>query len=285
MSGTSLDSVLSGDVVEQAEQSDQVDQQDNTGEFSATPADDQQQEQVEQVEQEDPIEKHRKGLEAGIAAERTKRQNAERELAEVRAKLQSLEQPKQHQVNQDQLQRPRRDQFPDQESYEDALLDYGEKRSAAKQEAERAQREALDYQTRMAIAANETISKGQKAFEDFDAAINGGLGSYLTQQTPQAQLFRDSILIGDRGHEVAYYLAKNPDEAARVYSLPALQMVRAINLIEATKLGALQAEEEHAEKLRIPKTLTQARDARTGQFKPDAYSGPTPLDKILAAKR
>lgn len=286
MSGTSLDSVLSGDVVEQVEQPAQAEQQADTGEVSATPADDQQTEQVEQVEQDDPIEKHRKGLEAGIAAERTKRQTAERELAEARAKLQALEQPRQRQQQApEQLQRPRRDDFQDQEAYEDALLDYGDKRREAQQEQQRAEREAQDYQARMARTADEVVLKGQQAFEDFDAVINKGLGPYLMQPTQQAQLFRASIMTGERGHEVAYYLAKNPDEAARVYALPDLQMVRAINLIEATKLETVQAEQEPAPKPRIPQTLTQARDARTGQFKPEAYSGPTPLDKILASKR
>ena len=115
--------------------------------------------------------------------------------------------------------------------------------------------------------------------------INRGLGQFLAQQTQQAQLFRQSLFAaGERGHEVAYFLAQDQAEAQRVYSLPPVQMVRAIALIEATKLTQGEAQEA-APKPVIPRTLTQARDARSGQFKADSYDGPTPLDEILAKKR
>ena len=84
MSGeTSLDAIFSGEQVERTEVAETPqdlptdEPQDQTGvDESVTPTDE---------PQDDPIERHKKGLEAGIAAERTKRQAAEREAAELRA--------------------------------------------------------------------------------------------------------------------------------------------------------------------------------------------------------
>lgn len=278
MTGTSLDAIFADAPAaeEPTEQVEHVEAADTGVDESGTPTDNEQQEQ-----QYDPIEKHRKGLEAGIAAERQKRQSIERERDEMRARLQQLERqsaPKPKPT--ESVERPKRDAYESQEDYEDALLEYGDRRREVRTAQERAQQEQQDFEQQIERTANEVIGKGQQTFTDFDAVINSGLGPYLAQQTPQAQLFRQSLLAGDRAHEVAYYLAKDKEEAQRVYSLQPLQMVRAIALIEATKLDAMQADEP-APKPVIPRTLTQARDAR-GQFKPGTYDGPTPLDAILA---
>lgn len=279
MSGeTSLSDVLSDSP---AVETQEVEQQEQGVEESATPADRQ---EVQEPQDEDPIDKHRKGLEAGIAAERTKRQAAERELAEARARLQQVQQPRQQTAQREQpdLTRPKRDEFQSQEEYEDALLDYGDRRRDEKEKQTRAQREAQEHEEQMQRTADDVIARGKEAFEDFDQVINSGLGPFLAQETPHAGLFRSALLTGDRAHEVAYYLGKNREEAQRIYSMQPLQMVRAVALIEATKLDA--AAEPQKQVTTIPRTLTQARDAR-GQFKAETYDGPTPLDQVLAFKK
>lgn len=288
--GTSLESMFSSETVEQNDSDatqvdEQVEQQDTTGvDESVTPTGEQQE---RQEQQDDPIEKHRKGLEAGIAAERQKRQAIERERDEMRARLQQLERqnaPKAQPT--ESIERPKREAYESQEDYEDALLEYGDRRREVRTAQERAKQEQEEFEQQIERTASEVIGRGQQAFADFDAVINRGLGPYLAQQTPQAQLFRQSLLSGDRAHEVAYFLAQDQAEAQRVYSLPPLQMVRAIALIEATKLTQAEpdGDRQDAKPVVIPKTLTQARDAR-GQFKPAAYDGPTPLDDVLATKR
>ena len=288
MSGeTSLDAIFSGEQVERTEVAEtpqdlQTDEpQDQTGvDESVTPTDE---------PQDDPIERHKKGLEAGIAAERTKRQAAEREAAELRAWKQQQEQRKavEQQKPQEQAQEPKPEDFASDVEYFRAMVRFEAKQIRESEKAEeaqaRAESEAREQAQQMQRTADEVVTKGQQAYQDFDTVINSGLGPILAQETPQGQLFRQALLTGERAHEVAYFLAKNPDEAQRVYALPPLQMVRAVSLIEATKLDAM-AETPAQQKPNIPKTLTQARDAR-GQFKPAAYDGPTPLDQILADKR
>lgn len=288
MSGeTSLDAIFSGEQVERTEVAEtpqdlQTDEpQDQTGvDESVTPTDE---------PQDDPIERHKKGLEAGIAAERTKRQAAEREAAELRAWKQQQEQRKavEQPKPQEQAQEPKPEDFASDVEYFRAMVRFEAKQIRESEKAEeaqaRAESEAREQAQQMQRTADEVVTKGQQAYQDFDTVINSGLGPILAQETPQGQLFRQALLTGERAHEVAYFLAKNPDEAQRVYALPPLQMVRAVSLIEATKLDAM-AETPAQQKPNIPKTLTQARDAR-GQFKPAAYDGPTPLDQILADKR
>ncbi len=282
MSGdTSLGDVLSDEVV--TSEAEQVEQHD-TGEIeSATPADDQV-EQEQQQEQEDPIEKHRKGLEAGIAAERKRRQEVEAKAAQLQAELQRLKQPEKP-AQTDAIVRPKRDEFATQEEYEDALLEYGDKRREHMAEQQRQERQAQEYAQQMQRTADEVVTKGQESFQDFDTVINSGLGPYLAQETPQAQVFRQALLTSKRAHEVAYYLGKHPEEAQRIYALQPLQMVDEIAEIRLTKLDAMGAEPKQDNKPFLPKTLTQARDARTGQFQPKEYDGPTPLDDVLATKR
>lgn len=287
MSGeTSLDAIFSGEQVERTEVAETTqdlptdEPQDQTGvDESVTPTDE---------PQDDPIERHKKGLEAGIAAERTKRQAAEREAAELRAWKQQQEQRKavEQPKPQEQAQEPKPEDFASDVEYFRAMVRFEAKQIRESEKAEEAQAkaesEAREQAQQMQRTADEVVTKGQQAYQDFDTVINSGLGPILAQETPQGQLFRQALLTGERAHEVAYFLAKNPDEAQRVYALPPLQMVRAVSLIEATKLDAM-AETPAQQKPNIPKTLTQARDAR-GQFK-EAYDGPTPLDDILATKK
>lgn len=289
MSGeTSLDAIFSGEATEAAtvevdppQDLPQDEPQAQTGvDESVTPTDE---------PQEDPIERHKKGLEAGIAAERTKRQAAERELAELRAWRQQQEQQQRKAVEQPktQEQEPQESDYATPQEYIRALARFEAKQLREAEKAEEAQakaeREAQEQAQQMQRTADEVVLKGQQAFPDFDTVINSGLGPILAQETPQAHLFRQALLTGKRAHDVAYYLGKNPEEAHRIYALSPLQMVDEIAEIRLTKLDALAATPEPT-KPAIPKTLTQARDAR-GQFKPNTYDGPTPLDDVLATKR
>jgi hypothetical protein len=237
-----------------------------TGETTASPA----------VEQEDEVEKHRKGLEAGIAAERQRRQAAELRAQQLEQQLRQREQPAQQTqaakpTPADGLARPKRDQYPDQEAYEDALLDFGDKRREARDQQATAERQQQDAEKEFTRQLNEIVTNGQKARPDFDAVINSGLAPYLTVNLQRL------LVHAKDGHEVAYWLGKNPTEAARVSNLPPPQMLFELGVIKA----GLKAEPED-DRQPIPQTLTNQRNA-AGQFT-RAYAGPTPLDDVLSRK-
>lgn len=280
---TSLGDVLSGGAAEPVTEEIQQPAAETGVDESVTPTDEQQQ---TQEQQEDPIERHRKGLEAGIAAERTKRQAIERERDEMRARLQQFEQQQRKAVEPAKAAEaePAREDFASDADYFKALVKHEAKqlREAEKAEEaqERAYREAQEQAQQMQRTADEVVTKGQQAFPDFDTVINSGIGPLISQETQHAHLFRTALLTGKRAHEVAYFLGKNPDEAQRIFSMPPLQMVDELAEIRLTKLDVLTQAQAQTKPV-IPKTLTQARDAR-GQFTDKAYDGPTPLDAILA---
>lgn len=243
------------EVVEQTTEAEAVD----TGETTASPA---------ETREEDPIEKHRKGLEAGIAAERQRRQQAEQRAQQLEQQLRERE-PKPAPQADAGIARPKRDEYESQEAYEDALLEYGDRRREARTQQERKQQEEREHIANFDRQASETVAKGQAQYADFDTVINTGLGPFLNPVMQQA------LVLGG-GHEVAYWLGKNPAEAQRVSQMSPMAMVLEIGRLEAKVKG-----QEPEPKPSIPQTLTQARDARTGQFKPTGYDGPTPLDDIF----
>lgn len=238
---------------------------DTTGEETAPPAEQQ---------EADPIEKHRKGLEAAVLAERKRRQELEKQLASFQQAQQATQQAAQR-TEQTAAEVPKLADFKTQEDYltafakHQAAVAWAEREQADKEAKQRAAEE--EHQANLARTANEVVKRGKLKFKDFDTVINDGLAPFLNPAMHQA------LLMGEQGHDVAYWLGNNPAEAERVSQMHPFHMAREIGLIEA-KLSAAPA----TAKPTIPQTLTQARDAR-GQFtERTTYDGPTPLNDILA---
>jgi hypothetical protein len=227
-----------------------------TGEQAAPPA----------APQEDPIEKHRKGLEAAALAERRRRQEIEQEFAQFKAQVTA-------QQKQAEPEAPDANQYTDTAAYLRDVARY-EATQAFREQQQQAQqvemqRREMAQQQAFAAKADESVAMGQAKYPDFDAAINTGLAPFLNPDLQRA------LVLSRDGHDVAYFLAKNPAETARIASLSPLEM--------AMEIGELRSRVKAPPKVEIPQTLTQARDSR-GQFKPNSYTGPTPLDDILTRR-
>lgn len=214
---------------------------------------------------EDPIEKRIKGLEAAAAAERRKRQQIEEQYQRLA-----------------QQQQPQRTEEgpPDPERFQDNPQEYWRllARYEARQELQQVVRQSQEQQAanqRQAAAMatkdrlDSLILRGQAKYGDFDAVINAGLGPFLSPTLAEA------IAESEVGDDVSYWLGKNPAEAHRIAQLPERQMVRELTKLESKVTAPVRPS--------IPQTLTAVRDSR-GQFAPQRYDGPTPLDQILARK-
>lgn len=276
----SLDSVLSEEsseveeVTQQAAETqsqvtdtDQEDTGDNTGAPPETLKD-------------DPLEKHRKGLEAAATAERRKRQEAEAraEAAERRAReLEQQHQQRQTQHQQGTDQEPQRDQFATDVEYIRALARHEAKqlREAEKvqEKAEREQREAEEKATARAVKSQSIVAQAQAL---------GGFDMKAFADVPITEKMLDAILESDIGGKLVHHLAANPEEATRISALSETRQIAELARIE-DKLNAAPPPEEKDKPL-LPKTLTQARDTRGRFDKPETYDGPTPLNAILASK-
>lgn len=266
MSETSLESVFSEQAAEAQEPAQETVQEpveQATGdEVTAAPAE----------PPEDQIERHRKGLEAAAVAERNKRQAAESRAQALEERIRQFE-------AQQQPVKPEGEPDPQDPRYQENPQAYWrdlarhEARQELKQQAEaekasRQQEEQHRQQAAFKERIDAVVNEGRAKYGDFDAVINAGLGAFLNPTMQQA------IALGENGQDVAYWLGKNPAEAARISQLPPMLMV--------LELGRVSAKATAPAPSPIPRTLTDVRNAQ-GQFAP-RQDGPTPLDAVLSRK-
>jgi hypothetical protein len=220
--------------------------------------------------QEDAIETHRKGLETAVVAERRKRQEAEQRAQALEARIAEYTKTQQPQQQQDGP--------PDPAQFQDNPQDYWRllaryeareemKADKARQEQEQQQRKQQEHIANFQTAASKAVDAGKAEFPDFDAVVNSGLAPFMNQIMQQALVFTPN------GHKVAYYLGKNPGEAARIAQMEPAQMLM--------ELGEMRAKVAAPKRVELPQTLTQERNAQ-GRFVP-ADDIPT-LEAIFARK-
>lgn len=228
-----------------------------TGDNAATPAEPQQ-------ETNDSA----KGLQAALLAERRKRQELEAQMRQWQQQQQP--EPKQEAGAPD----PAAYENNPQQYWRDlARYEARQELQAAVERAQQAQREAQENERIASVKQrlDATVAAGQVKYRDFDAVINGGLAPFLTDA------LREEIGASDVGHEVAYWLGKNPAEAQRLSGLDPRSLAREVVKLESKVVTP--------PKPVLPQTLTQVRDSR-GQFaNAPAYDGPTPLDAVLSRKQ
>ncbi len=219
--------------------------------------------------QDDPIETHRKGLETAVVAERRKRQEAEQRAQALEAKIAEFAKTQQPQTQ---------DGPPDPNQYQDNPQEYWRllaryeareelKAEKARQEQDAQARKQQEQIATFQNAAQKAVDAGKAEFSDFDAVVNSGLAPFMTPVMQQALVFTQN------GHKVAYYLGKNPGEAARIAQMDPPQMLM--------ELGELRAKVAAPKRVELPQTLTQERNAQ-GRFVP-ADDTPS-LDAILGRK-
>jgi hypothetical protein len=279
MEPTSLESVLNGTAAPSPapetstpapapEATGPQDEPQSTGEHTAAPPADK--------KQDVPPEKRAKGLEAGIAAERDKRQAAERQLRELEQRLQAMQTPAPAAAPQPAPQpstanpKPVRADFASEDDWldaRDAWRDREKEHTAKQQEQERAARE-FKQKTQDAL-----VQAAQLPGFDMDAFA----------RTPIPEAVADAVMDSDVAGKLIHHLVTHPDEARRIAALnPARQIKEIARIEDRLSQPAGDDEDDDAPQARrkFPETLTQARDVR-GQFKKTGFDGPTPLNAIL----
>ena len=124
--------------------------------------------------------------------------------------------------------RPKVDQFSDIEEYAKAVGKYereqGIKEYEAKQQAESERR----AQERISSEWDKKAERGSSKYDDFEQVVG--------ELEPTSPILR-AIMDAENAEDVAYYLAKNRVEAARIMSLDVISQVRAIGKLEAKLLA------------------------------------------------
>lgn len=204
--------------------------------------------------------------------ERRAREAAEQRAADLERRLQALEQggtpkdePAQPQHTQAADDRPTLEQFDfDQERYMDALADWKlDQRESKRQAAERAQ------------TIQKTLAEKESAF----IAENPDYEAVAKDPTlPITREMAELMFEAENPPAIAYYLGKNPEEAAEISRMTPLAQARAIGRIEA-KLSAPPAPAAPPP----PPTPVSKAPAPVATLKPSA-SVSKPLEEMSMAE-
>lgn len=166
-------------------------------------------------------------------------------IADLNAKLSEKEQPKAAEKAAEANGRPVLDDYDNYDAYYEALTDWkveqrlkSEKETAAQAELRKAQeKQVAEYRAKAAEFAKSTPDF-EEVIEEADVAV-----------TPALQ---QVLLESDMGPQIAYYLAKNPEEASKASKMGLIELSRLVGRIEA------KIELEASSKQQVVKKATNA---------------------------
>lgn len=208
-----------------------------------------------------------KRIDKAVKAQR----EAERKAAELEAKLQTQDSTPAKEpvaaVKPDQTGKPVAANFDTYEEYIEKLTDWKQdQRDAARAQAD-AQAKAKAEQTARVSKWNERETAAKSKFEDYDEAVKDA----KVPDTPARPVIHEYLLDSEAGPAIAYHLAKNPEDLARI---AALSPVRAVG--ELGKLEAKLSEDAPQPKTAAAKPLPKP---------PAVVAGSTPTQIDLNDKR
>jgi hypothetical protein len=175
---------------------------------------------------------------------------AEARYAALEAQIHELKTPKAAPESQPD-KAPKREEFSSYEDFVEARALHVA-RAEAKKELEAFKNESkkekesntrAQAQREFEAKRDQVIAAGQKAFPDFDAAVNDAVDDGLI---PVSGPLYEAIMDSDMGEKLVYHLAKNPSEAERINKLGPLAQIRELGKLE-DKLSAKKEPRETME--------------------------------------
>lgn len=214
-------------------------QQNETG--SDNPAEQAEERKFTQAELDEKLQKR--------LAKSERRANAE--LASLRAEIEALKTTPKPAESAKADKAPVRSEF---DSYEDfvearalhvARTEAKRELEAFKSESKKEKEDTTRAQAQKEFSSRvaSVIEAGQKAFPDFDAAVNEAVEDGLI---PVKGPLYEAIMDSDMGEKLVYHLAKHPAEAERINKLGALAQIRELGKLE-DKLSAKKEPRETME--------------------------------------
>lgn len=149
-------------------------------------------------------------------------EQAKREAAELRARLESLT-ARAEPVKEE--PRPSREKFASDEDYIEAVAEWKADQRLAKREREQAEAQAKAQQEQLANQWKRNVEKAKAEIDDF-ADVIGKSEVALPGHLHQA------LLESEVGPHLAYYFAKHPDEAKRFAAMSPTTALRQLGKLE-----------------------------------------------------
>ena len=176
-------------------------------------------------------------IEKRLAKERRKREELQRRLAvteELALRGRREDQPAKQDAQPADNGEPKREQFETYEAYIEARADWRADRKVEerlnKQRDDDARDRTAAEQQKLEKQFRERAQVAAKGIEDFEDVMEAS-------EAPMTRAMAEAILTSDVGPNLAYHLAKNPEEAERIAALPAARQAAEIGKLEA-KLAA-----------------------------------------------
>lgn len=207
-----------------------------------------------------PISERMSELVSQRKAAETEAQQAKREAAELRSRLEAMsaqaapvkEEP-----------RPDRSKFSNDEEYIEAVAEWKADQRLAKREQEQAEARSKAEREQLVKGWQAAQQRARAEIDDYDDVIKGSdvqLPGHLHQ----------AILESDVGPHLAYYFAKHPDEAKRYVGMSPTKALRELGRLEDRLSEG--ADDEHpaakpspkteVEKSKAPPPITPVKDGR-----------------------
>lgn len=178
--------------------------------------------------------------------ERLEKEQAKRELDDLKKRLEVLETPAEQKAVSD---RPTRSQFATDDDYQEALTDWKVEKRLAEQAAQEAEARQRAAQAQMVENWKARLEEARKGTEDFDTVVGAA-------ETVLHQAVLDAIVESEAGPQITYYLAKNPAEAKRIAGLRPSSGAREIGKLEAQLTqGKPTAKPVSVEKSKAPEPI------------------------------
>lgn len=119
--------------------------------------------------------------------------------------------------------KPKQDQYESYEAYIEAVTDW---KLTARLTAERSRMREEDQAQTAAKGFEAQVSRAREKHADFDAVV-------YSQDLQISETMRETLLQSEDGASLAYHLGQNPEEAARIASLPERAQIMAIGRLQA----------------------------------------------------
>ncbi len=163
-----------------------------------------------------------------LTRQREEERREKERLLSLVERLSGSDRPKPQEAQPQVSSEPKREDFDDYEQYLEARAEFRAVKALdarlQQQEAQRAQQAQMTEQQKQVATWNAKLAEARSKLPDFDDVTSADV--------PITQSMSSAIMDSDKGAEVAYYLAKNPAEAARIAALSPIGQVREIGKLE-----------------------------------------------------
>lgn len=226
----------------------------------------------------DELTREKKELEEFAQSEYESRQQAERRIVELEEQIKAAAPPKVH--AEPELVEPDPAKYTDQAAFNKDWKEYQRKVIASEVRSEFQAAQAAEQQRRLDELLTERVELARKEIPDFDSVIKSRDQAKRNVPAHIVAAIRESAL----GPQLAYHLAKHPEEEARIYKLTPAAALLALGKIE---MDYEPKAESKAQAEPEPKVITKPAQTRApapitplkgeGGAIPEDLSGPLPF--------